>query len=178
MATSAVPQEVGLKERFFRYFQHEVTALQEQMERLNNTSFSGGERNDAVDHCLAGIERLSHEVKDASSYIPAYDQRTYGEVLSPRLLNCSGLTYTRLSKHYMRSFKESATPSLPPRNFNSKRNARTPPPSLSPTLQNSRNRTDLVFQATIPTTLQTQHPLRPRLWINYLPQKRRRNKTC
>ncbi|KAF2707429.1 tubulin binding cofactor C [Pleomassaria siparia CBS 279.74] len=83
MATvvAAPPQEVGLKERFFRYFQHEVTALQEQMEHLNNTSFTGGERNDAVDHCLAGIERLSHEVKDASGYIPAYDQRTYGKAI-------------------------------------------------------------------------------------------------
>ncbi|ORY12022.1 tubulin-specific chaperone c [Clohesyomyces aquaticus] len=94
MATSAgiPPQasEAGLKERFFRYFQHEVTALQEQMERLNKTSCAGSERNDAVDHCLAGIERLSHEVKDASSYIPAYDQRTYGQAikaLSEKLQN-------------------------------------------------------------------------------------------
>lgn len=71
----------GLKERFFRYFQHELTALQEQMERLDSTSYTGGERNDAVDHCLAGIDRLSHEVKDASAYIPAYDQRTYGEAI-------------------------------------------------------------------------------------------------
>ena len=55
-------------------------ALQEQMERLNSIATGGGERNDAVDHCLAGIDRLSHEVKDASSYIPAYDQRTYSEV--------------------------------------------------------------------------------------------------
>lgn len=55
-------------------------ALQEQMERLNSLATGGGERNDAVDHCLAGIDRLSHEVKDASSYIPAYDQRTYSEV--------------------------------------------------------------------------------------------------
>ncbi|KAF2007939.1 TBCC-domain-containing protein [Amniculicola lignicola CBS 123094] len=80
-AASQAPPEVGLKERFFRYFQHEVTALQEQMERLRTTSFSGGERNDAVDHCRAGIDRLSHEVKDASSYIPAYDQRTYSEAI-------------------------------------------------------------------------------------------------
>jgi len=50
------------------------------MERLNGIAVGGGERNDAVDHCLAGIDRLSHEVKDASSYIPAYDQRTYSEV--------------------------------------------------------------------------------------------------
>lgn len=51
------------------------------MERLQNHGTSGGERADAVDHCLAGIARLSSEVKDASSYIPAYDQRTYGEAI-------------------------------------------------------------------------------------------------
>ncbi len=84
MATLATPPapagESALNERFFRYFQHEVTALQEQMGALSTTSYSGGERNDAVDHCLAGIARLSHEVKDASSYLPAFDQRTYAEV--------------------------------------------------------------------------------------------------
>ena len=58
-----------------------VPALQEQMERLSSIATGGGERNDAVEHCLAGIDRLSHEVKDASGYIPAYDQRTYSEVL-------------------------------------------------------------------------------------------------
>jgi hypothetical protein len=61
-------------------FELSFSALQEQMERLNSVATGGGERNDAVDHCLAGIDRLSHEVKDASSYIPAYDQRTYTEV--------------------------------------------------------------------------------------------------
>ena len=50
------------------------------MERLSNTALAGGERNDAVAHCLAGIARLSQEVKDASSYVPAYDQKTYAEV--------------------------------------------------------------------------------------------------
>ncbi|CAI6338444.1 unnamed protein product [Periconia digitata] len=69
------------KERFFRYFQREVTALQDQMTRIPTTSPSGGELTDAIDHCLAGIDRLSHEVKDASSYIPAYDQRTYAEAI-------------------------------------------------------------------------------------------------
>lgn len=70
----------GFNDRFFRYFQHEVTALQEQISQLVTTSYSGGERTDAVDHCLAGIARLSHEVKDASSYLPGYDQKTYAEV--------------------------------------------------------------------------------------------------
>ncbi|MCJ1372951.1 hypothetical protein MMC20_004177 [Loxospora ochrophaea] len=51
------------------------------MAKLGEMSTVGGERTDAVDHCLAGIARLSYEVKDASSYIPAYDQRTYGEAI-------------------------------------------------------------------------------------------------
>jgi hypothetical protein len=50
------------------------------MNRLADTSLVGGERSDATDHCLAGIARLSNEVKDASSYIPTYDQRIYAEV--------------------------------------------------------------------------------------------------
>lgn len=57
-----------------------VSALQEQMDRLADTSLVAGERSDATDHCLAGIARLSNEVKDASSYIPTYDQRIYAEV--------------------------------------------------------------------------------------------------
>lgn len=48
---------------------------------LRLPSISPTERPDALDHCLAGIARLSSEVKDASSYIPAYDQRTYGDAI-------------------------------------------------------------------------------------------------
>lgn len=81
MATSTPSAEAGLKERFFRHFQDEVKALQAQIDSLKDTSASGGERNEAVDHCLAGIDRLSHEVKDAASYIPAYDQRTYSQAI-------------------------------------------------------------------------------------------------
>lgn len=55
--------------------------LQEQMELLKTTGASGGERQDAIDHCQAGITRLSDAVKDASSIIPAYDQRTYGDAI-------------------------------------------------------------------------------------------------
>lgn len=58
----------------------DAPALQEQMARLADTALIGGERSDATDHCLAGIARLSSEVKDASSYLPTYDQRTYAEV--------------------------------------------------------------------------------------------------
>lgn len=50
------------------------------MDRLADTALIGGERSDATDHCLAGITRLSSEVKDASGYLPSYDQRTYAQV--------------------------------------------------------------------------------------------------
>ncbi|KAJ5864779.1 uncharacterized protein N7529_006695 [Penicillium soppii] len=73
--------EIPLNERFFRYFQHEITSLQERMDHLADTSLVGGERADATDHCLAGIVRLSNEVKDAASYIPTYDQRVYAEAI-------------------------------------------------------------------------------------------------
>jgi hypothetical protein len=57
-----------------------MAALQQRMDHLGDTSLVGGERTDATDHCLAGIARLSNEVKDAASYIPTYDQRIYAEV--------------------------------------------------------------------------------------------------
>ncbi|KAK4497393.1 hypothetical protein PRZ48_011844 [Zasmidium cellare] len=83
MATAATDgsAQPTASEKFFRYFQHEVTDLQDQMSRIENTASSGGERADAVDHCLSAIARLSNEVQDASSYIPAYDQRTYGDAI-------------------------------------------------------------------------------------------------
>ncbi|KAI9777698.1 MAG: hypothetical protein M1839_008617 [Geoglossum umbratile] len=80
MSTTAM-YELGPKERFFRYFQLEVAALQEQMDKIADFSLVGGERADATDHCLAGIARLANEVKDASQYLPAYDQRTYSETI-------------------------------------------------------------------------------------------------
>lgn len=56
------------------------TALQQQMGKLEQKPVIGGERSDATEHCLAGILRLSDSLRDASSYLPPYDQRTYSEV--------------------------------------------------------------------------------------------------
>jgi hypothetical protein len=49
------------------------------MSLLESYALVGGERQDAIDHCLAGISRLSNEVTDATGFIPAYDQRTYAQ---------------------------------------------------------------------------------------------------
>lgn len=50
------------------------------MGRLEDHAVVGGERQDALGHCTAGIARLSTEVADASEFIAAYDQRIYAEV--------------------------------------------------------------------------------------------------
>jgi hypothetical protein len=67
-----------------------VPALQEQIDRLAGRALIAGERSDAADHCLAGITRLSGEVKDASTYLPAHDQRTYSDVSSSYLVSVQG----------------------------------------------------------------------------------------
>ena len=93
--TSTAVSTAGSKEQFFRYFQLEVKgapfldfkiiqlmslALSEQIDKLATLPAFGGERVDAIDHCLAGIAHLHKEVQNASSYIPAYDQKIYAEV--------------------------------------------------------------------------------------------------
>lgn len=61
-------------------------ALGAQIEKLQVVDASA--RPEAIDACLAAISQLSDVVKDASSYLPAYDQRSYSEVK-----NCPGSRY-------------------------------------------------------------------------------------
>lgn len=68
------------KERFYRHFEAQATALQEDIANLANISSTGGERKDATDHVLGGISRLTNEVSDASEYAPPRDQMIYGQV--------------------------------------------------------------------------------------------------
>ncbi|KAI2466930.1 TBCC-domain-containing protein [Annulohypoxylon bovei var. microspora] len=69
------------KEKFFRYFQAEITAIQGQIDDLATISHIAGERQDCIDTVLAGISRLSNEVIDAGDYVPAYDQRAYSQAM-------------------------------------------------------------------------------------------------
>lgn len=55
-----------------------LAGLEAQIRRLSVIDASA--RPEAIDACLAAISRLSDVVKDASSYLPAYDQRSYSEV--------------------------------------------------------------------------------------------------
>ncbi|ROW09913.1 hypothetical protein VPNG_06331 [Cytospora leucostoma] len=69
------------KERFYRHFESQTLALQEEIANLGNISAAGGERKDATDHVLDGVSRLTNEVSDASEYAPPRDQMIYGQAL-------------------------------------------------------------------------------------------------
>lgn len=51
--------------------------IKERINELHTISPIAGERQDAVDYVLATISRLTQDVADAASYIPAYDHRGY-----------------------------------------------------------------------------------------------------
>ncbi|KAJ5124294.1 Tubulin binding cofactor C [Penicillium bovifimosum] len=106
--------DIPMNERFFRYFQQEITALQQHMDHLADTSLVGGERVDATDHCLAGIVRLSNEVKDAASYIPTYDQRVYAEAIKALQdrLNETRAAFAPRSKFSFKNKKNASAVSL------------------------------------------------------------------
>ena len=76
----SVLTHADVKDRFYRHFQQECTEIQDQIALLGDYSLVGGEKQDAIDHVLAGISRLSNEVSDSSGFIPAYDQRIYSQV--------------------------------------------------------------------------------------------------
>ena len=78
-------------------------ALSEQIDKLAGLPALGGERIDAIDHCLAGIAHLHKEVQNASSYIPAYDQKIYGEVIVPSTRLTNSTDCNRVSRHCMRN---------------------------------------------------------------------------
>ena len=70
-----------------------------------------------MDHCLAGIDRLSHEVKDASGYIPAYDQRTYGEVSSRNATSWNSDLILQAIKALSEKLQTTRNSFNPPRKF-------------------------------------------------------------
>lgn len=76
-SSSSPRPQADLKETFHRHFNEEVKNVQEHIDKLDRTALVAGERQDAVDYCLASITRLTTEVQDALDFIPAYDQRAY-----------------------------------------------------------------------------------------------------
>ncbi|KID88339.1 Tubulin binding cofactor C [Metarhizium guizhouense ARSEF 977] len=67
------------KQKFYRHFQDSVAELQEQIDELEAVSAVAGERQEAIDHVLAGISKLQHEVSDAAEFTPSYDRKQYSD---------------------------------------------------------------------------------------------------
>ncbi|KAI0886994.1 TBCC-domain-containing protein [Annulohypoxylon maeteangense] len=101
------------KEKFFRYFQAEITAIQGQIDDLATISHVGGERQDCIDTVLAGISRLSNEVMDAGDYVPAYDQRAYSQAMKAltEKLNDATASFTPKSRFQFKSKSSKQAPS-------------------------------------------------------------------
>lgn len=53
---------------------------QDLIEQLPSIANVGGERQEAIDHILAGIAKLQNEVADAADFTPSYDRKQYSEV--------------------------------------------------------------------------------------------------
>ena len=54
--------------------------LEHQVCQLKGPNFTESERSGAMDKCLEGITCLSNNIRDASSHLPARDQRIYSDV--------------------------------------------------------------------------------------------------
>ena len=55
------------------------------MSRLEDGTLQEVDQASLVAQCQNAISRMSNDVKDASSYLPAYDQRTYSTVHSTHI---------------------------------------------------------------------------------------------
>lgn len=72
--------QTEINQRFYRHFQAQCIELQEQIEQLDNYSFVGGEKQDAMDHVVSGVKSLANEVMDATGFVTSYDQNVYKKV--------------------------------------------------------------------------------------------------
>lgn len=67
------------KVRFYNHFTESVQGLHELVGELSSISSVAGERQEAIDHILAGIAKLQNEVADAADFTPSYDRKQYSE---------------------------------------------------------------------------------------------------
>jgi len=56
------------------------TDIEQRIDGLKGVGTIESERAQAFNNCQTAIARLSSDVKDASSHLPAYDQRHYSNV--------------------------------------------------------------------------------------------------
>ncbi|KAK7423173.1 hypothetical protein QQZ08_009169 [Neonectria magnoliae] len=69
------------KQRFHNHFVDSVTSLQELVDELPSIANVAGERQEAIDHILAGISKVQNEASDAADFTPSYDRKQYSEAI-------------------------------------------------------------------------------------------------
>ncbi|KAF4585896.1 Tubulin-specific chaperone C [Ophiocordyceps camponoti-floridani] len=69
------------KQRFHRHFHESVAVVEDQIVQLESVSAVAGERQEAIDHVLAGIAQIQNSVSDAADYTPSYDRRQYAQTV-------------------------------------------------------------------------------------------------
>ncbi|QUC23168.1 uncharacterized protein UV8b_07409 [Ustilaginoidea virens] len=69
------------KQKFYHHFQDSAAEIQDLTDQLDCVSPVAGERQEAIDHILASISKLQHEVSDASEFTPSYDRKQYSDTI-------------------------------------------------------------------------------------------------
>lgn len=107
------------------------------MDRLKDITLSEPIRASLVDQCLTSISMLSNDVKDASSYLPAYDQRmhaTVRQIKSVYITTLIELLACQAVKDLTEMLQQVRSASAPKRKFAFKKNG----PKADPTSSASR----------------------------------------
>ncbi|MCJ1467470.1 hypothetical protein MMC07_006095 [Pseudocyphellaria aurata] len=82
MSTNVDGDETKSGERFAHRFETEQAGLEKLIEQVTDKSTVVNERGNMINACFMGIARLSDDVRDASGYTTAYDQRSYSQAIN------------------------------------------------------------------------------------------------
>lgn len=99
------------KQRFYQHFSESVTVIQDLIDELPSIANVGGERQEAIDHVLAGIAKLHNEVSDASDFTPSYDRKQYSESIK-MLQDKLNETLARITPKSKFQFRRNNTPHI------------------------------------------------------------------
>ncbi|KPM44303.1 hypothetical protein AK830_g2279 [Neonectria ditissima] len=97
------------KQRFHNHFAESVTGLQELIDELPSIANVAGERQEAIDHILAGISKVQNEASDAADFTPSYDRKQYSEAIKA-LQEKLNETIVRITPKSRFQFRRTDTP--------------------------------------------------------------------
>ncbi|UPK89882.1 hypothetical protein LCI18_000817 [Fusarium solani-melongenae] len=140
------------KQRFYHHFLESVTVHQDLIEQLPSIANVGGERQEAIDHILAGIAKLQNEVADAADFTPSYDRKQYSEAIKglqdklnetlAKITPKSRFQFRRTTNHV-----DMGAPENDPRlNPGSLSRSKTHPVNIAPSAPTTTNKEDILSE--------------------------------